>query len=500
VKVVQVEWEQGFKRAVENYQHGYLQEAVIEFQSLIAETELAGSVFPELLEALALAYIAQGNYGEAEKLFDRIFALIDSTNGSCPVQFTISVLTSRARLYLCWGYYEKAVELYERALQLVRHLLDNLPGEAENWFQTEVYLKCNLGDVFRCQGRFPEAESLLRQARILCQRIGSKHALETVDHNLALLYLAMGQAARAEEILRSLVNNTDPSRRDLPLMRSNLGRANVRLGDYAAAEKILLQVVQKDLRMLDRGSEAAVFNLLADVYLQKRKYEQAEAMSKKSLAAINQTVGLNHRLAAPALLNLACARQAQGLLDGVESLERWALSNLKEPAGKGDPDLCRIIYQIASNHHSRGQYRESQRLYEEAIELHREVFGCDHPASIGIMARLALSYADHGKGLNAATVLEEAINLVEHVPDSVLEADAVDSLEILADLSCRLQQYGTARELYERAGRLITAASRQEEDCGIHSPDKRSIPAIPPEQSCIVPVTRPLSEGSTAGH
>jgi tetratricopeptide (TPR) repeat protein len=493
---VQIEWERGFNRAVENFQSGRWQEAVEEFLSLIAEAELAGKVFPEVLEALALVFTAQGKYEEAEKLFERICAFIDGSDGACPVRFVISLQSSQAKLYHRWGDYEKAVDLYERALRLVRQLQDNLPAETETWLQTEASLTCSLGDAFRCLGRFSEAEGLLRQSRILGQRIGSKEALESVEHNLALLYLSMGQAASAAEILHNLVEDVIPPHNDLPLMLANLSRANLRLGDYASAEKNLLQVVQNHLRILDRGSQAAVYNLLAEAYLHQRKYAQAEAITRKSLAVFDETVGLNHRLVAPALLNLACALQGQGLIDGVEALEQWAVSNVKERAGKVDRDLCRTIYQIAENHHARGQLGKSHLLYEDAIELYKEVFGADHPGLLGIRARLALSYVDNGKAANATTVLQEAIDSIEQVPDHMLEAESVDSLEILGDVSWRLQHYGAARLLYQRAGRLIAAACSQAEDCRSDELAARPASTNQPEQGFVAPMSgQSLVEG-----
>jgi hypothetical protein len=45
----------------------------------------------------------------------------------------------------------------------------------------------------------------------------------------------------------------------------------------------------------DKSTEAAVCNLLAEVYLNLKKYDQAEAMCKKSLAILEQTTGLTHR-------------------------------------------------------------------------------------------------------------------------------------------------------------------------------------------------------------
>jgi tetratricopeptide (TPR) repeat protein len=485
---MQVEWEKQFEKAIEYFQNGYLSESAAELQSLIEETDLAGQFYPQLLESLAIVYTAQSKYKEAEDLFEQILSFPDLADGSCPISFMIHLLNSQAGLYRQWGYYDRAVELYKKALSLVDQSLEALPGEAARLLYLKAHLTCNLGDMFRYQGRLPESESLLLEARTLCQSVGSEHDLETVEHNLALLYLANGQAAKSVEMLRKLLEKASPSRRDLPLMLSNLARANIRCGNFATAERILEQVLRMDELKSDKSAEAAVCNLLAEVYLYLKKYEQAEAMCKKSLAIFEQTTGLTHRLVAPVLVNLACARQEQGLLDGVESLERWALSNLERKPAVPDPELCRIIYQIALNHHARGQYRKSESLYETSIKMHRELFGSEHPGSISIMAHLVLAYFEAGSFSRAKNQLHEAVELIQQIPDSLLAVDSIESLEILADLSCRFQEFRVADELYRRAGNLISAVCEPEMEDAVPGHDDRSISNFAPEESCILPV------------
>ena len=237
---MQVEWEKQFEKAIEYFQHGYLSESAAELQSLIEETELAGQFYPQLLESLAIVYTAQSKYKEAEDLFEQILSFPDLADGSCPISFMIHLLNSQSGLYRQWGYYDRAVELSKKALSLVDQSLEALPGEAARLLYLKAHLTCNLRrQCPRYQGRLPESETLLLEARTLCQSVGSEHDLETVDHNLALLYLAKGQAAKSMEMLRKLLGKASPTRRDLSLCSAIWQGANISFsGNLATAERI----------------------------------------------------------------------------------------------------------------------------------------------------------------------------------------------------------------------------------------------------------------------
>ena len=82
--------------------------------------------------------------------------------------------------------------------------------------------------------------------------------------------------------------------------------------------------------------------------------------------------------------------------------------------------------------------------------MHRELFGSEHPGSISIMAHLVLAYFEAGNFSRAKNQLHEAVDMIQQVPDSLLAVDSIESLEILADLSCRFQEFRVAGELYRR--------------------------------------------------
>jgi tetratricopeptide (TPR) repeat protein len=457
------------EKALEHYRHGYLDDAASIIKSLIEEATISAEFNPQLQQALALVYTAQGKYREAEALFEQIFSILGAAGKAYPLELILHLLNSQGQLYHEWGYSEKAAELYQKVLATACSADVDSAEASESLQRLVAHTKCNMGDVLRNLGRYGEAEALLLEAEAFCRATDSKWELETVNHNLALLYLAQERAAQAEEILTTLLETADPSRRDLSLILGSLAGANIRQGKYVAAEAILMRVLAISENLMGKAhpNAGAACSMLAEVYLLQQRYEEAEVMCRKALSVLEHTHGLEHEMVADVLLNLACARHGLGQLDGVEALERWAISNVEKLLGKSHPKLCRFTHQIALNYHNEAKYAECESYYRTAIDLYGEVNGAAHPSRLAVMAHLALAYSQSGKAEKAKALAREVVELIQQVEDAgLMTTGSVETLEILADLSYRYRDYSISQQLYNRADALLTGRSELQQATG----------------------------------
>lgn len=458
-EIARMEFEAGWLRAAEHYQHGYPNQAAEILERLLETARSTGNLSPQLLQVLAVVYAELSRYNEAEELFKEAFALLKQPACARTLKSYLDLLASHAQLYHGWGKVEKAAEIY---LQIWA-VLDESEEASLQHIRSQVI--GNLGDLFLKQGRYQEAEQAFVIARSLNQKLGNLHAELTVAHNLAVLYLALARAEEAEEILKLVVDKMAPSHRDFPNILSTLGLAHCRLGRLSSAEAILkncLSMYETNLGK-EHPQVANACNMIAEIHLLQGKYKEAEGMCRRALSLLEHSHGLDHQCSAVVLSNLSIARCAQGLLDGTEELQQWAVSNFKSVVGDEHPPFAQALHRMAVHLQQSGQHNRAEALFLRILESCRELYGHIHSYTITVMTNLALCYKEQGRQKDLAALSEEAALFARNIPDAELEYGMDQILESLADLRFFCRDYAAAANLYQRAS--VIMLTRSSEPC-----------------------------------
>ena len=212
-------------------------------RALSIRQEVLGADDPdtaETLNNLAISYVHQSRYREAESLLAQAIAVTERALG--PGHQNLShVLNDLAEVFEAQQRYLEAEPLLKRALAIretalgpdsphVAESLNNLatlyqdlgrPTETEPFLRRaiSIYQKAlgadssdlarslnNLGELYLDQGRYAEAELLYNQAMGIEERtFGPDSLVATVSSNLAVLHVASGQRSQADaEFSRSL--------------------------------------------------------------------------------------------------------------------------------------------------------------------------------------------------------------------------------------------------------------------------------------------------------
>jgi tetratricopeptide (TPR) repeat protein len=249
----------------------------------------------------------------------------------------------------------------------------------------------NLGTLLGLEGRFPEAEPLLRGWLASAEAASGPDSLDVgrAANALAAAYLAWGrrnkaetQAFRAQAIFAAHPDLEDSARVD------NLRTlASIRLeeGRYADGEALLTPLL-KTIR--DRQA-VAVYNDLAVFAIRQNRLPEAEKMAREALDRARRSLPANHPLLATTLNNFAQIERFQARYLEAERDYRLALEIWRSALGANHPDLGKGLMNLAAFYHQRGRDAGAEDLYRQAAAIFESAYGIDHPLTLVARNELA---------------------------------------------------------------------------------------------------------------
>ncbi|WP_159396863.1 CHAT domain-containing protein [Sorangium cellulosum] len=317
----------------------------------------------------------------------------------------------------------------------------------------------------RQQGNVDAAISLARQAITLLEdAVGRWHPEVAASlHNLALLYRAKGDHARAEPlveralaIFRTELEPSHPSiKTSLDLLAGlHLTKADLHLakGDYARAEPLVEKALAIYEEELGRTPPelATSLNNLAELYVKKGDYARAEPLHERALAIREKALGPEHRLVAASLDNLAMLHYAKGDHATAEPLLDRALAIREKALGRAHPDVAASLNNLAMLHYARDDYARAGRLYKQALAIREKALGPEHPDVAASLDNLAMLHYAQGDYAPAASLLDGALAIREKAlgPE---HPDVATSLSNLALLHRARGDTTRAAPLFDRA-------------------------------------------------
>jgi len=191
---------------------------------------------------LALLYVAQGKYPEAEPLYKRCLQLRKKFLGENHPDTLISI-NNLACLYFSQGRYAEAEQLFKRCLQLSEKVLGKKHPE------TLARIN-NLASLYQAQDRYTEAERFRKRCFQMCEKeLGVKHKNTLLSiNNLADVYFSKGRYNEAEPLYKrclqlreELLGENHP---DTLISINNLACLYFSQGRYAEAEQLFKRCLQ----------------------------------------------------------------------------------------------------------------------------------------------------------------------------------------------------------------------------------------------------------------
>ena len=334
------------------------------------------------LNQLALLYISQGKYNEAETLLLRSLSIMEKELGENHPHVATS-LNNLAELYHSQGKYNEAEPFFLRSLSIYENQLGENHPDVANSLN-------NLAGLYRSQGKYKVAEPLcLRSLSIYENQLGENHPhVATSLNNLASIYNYQGKYNEAEPLhLRSLSIRENQLGENHPDVASGLNDlANLYLdhGKYHEAEPLYLRSLSISEEQLGKNHPdvANSLNNLAELYLEQGKYHEAEPLYLRSLSISEEQLGEDHPHVAISLNNLASLYNYQRKYSEAESLYLRSLSIREKQLKENHPHVAQSLNNLASLYYNQGKYNEAEPLCQRALQICEQTLGIAHPTTM----------------------------------------------------------------------------------------------------------------------
>lgn len=383
-------------------------------KALALRTEIHGEDHSDVVSSmnnLALLYIDQAKYAEAEKLCSRALDISERLPDSQGAVLATSV-NSWACLLRAKGDLAGAEPFFRRALDMRRALYGNEHREVATSLN-------NLAALLHALGEYGEAESLYHEAFDLRQRLLGQEHPDVVNsmNNLALLLWEKGDYPAAaplfEEVVslqRKLVGNDHQL---VAASLNNLGLLRKAQGDYSAAESLLREAlgIQRQVLGPDHPDVAHAMNNLGGLLYARRDFEQAEPLLRESLAIRRRLFDDGHPSMAKNLNDLAALLYAKEEYTAAEALYREALEMYSKLVGPQHPRVGAILNNLASLMRATRQHEQARTLYQESLGVLRASLPEGHPYIAGPLVGLGVLLLETDDPVAAEALLQEGLEI-----------------------------------------------------------------------------------------
>jgi CHAT domain-containing protein len=237
--------------------------------------------------------------------------------------------------------------------------------------------------LYRSQGRYSEAEPLLKQALAVRKRaLGETHPdVATSLNSLALLYHSQGRYSEAEPLYKQAlalkIRALGEAHPDVATSLNNLAGLYDSQGRYSEAEPLFKQALELRKRALGETHPdvATSLNNLAGLYRNQGRYSEAEPLFKQALAVSKRILGKTHPAVATSLNNLAELYRNQGRYSEAEPLFKQALAVRKRSLGETHPDVATSLNNLATLYDSQGDSGRATAFLTQGMQIEEQNLG-----------------------------------------------------------------------------------------------------------------------------
>jgi len=209
----------------------------------------------------------------------------------------------------------------------------------------------------------------------------------------ATIRLRQGRAAEAQEILEGVVKNAAAANDAGTALeaKSDLAEVLDERGDYAAAETMAKEVLERQTETLGAGhpNTVATLALLGNIQRQQGRLAEAEATLKDAHDRFVKVLGDSHPSTIVAANNLGEILEKEGLYDRAEPFLYGALQSSRKLYGESNPTTLAGMNNLALLYESQGNFDKAEALYKSAIAIYTRTAGANHPTTIAIVNNLA---------------------------------------------------------------------------------------------------------------
>ena len=311
--------------------------------------------------------------------------------------------------YLVLGESDKAEQHLVHAQKIYRdHYKDTNPDTlGARWLLAWVYLD---------QGRYYDAETLLSDVlRKSRQVYGIEHQLD-IRSSLALTYYHLGKYKEAEssydEILqadRSKGGTVVFSLHSLCCYKCDLARVYAAQGRYEEAEQLLSKTLAASGWDAESRWRLLYTKTLGDVCRNQGRYEEAEVWLVETLDKAQNVLGDEHLGTVGIKYSLAQLRTDQCDYEDANELFDQILGTGRSRLRENHPAMSEFMNGLAVLRSKQKQYDQAESLFKEALASRQKILEEDHPDTLESKNDLGVLYKEQGRYDDAEKLILEAV-------------------------------------------------------------------------------------------
>lgn len=281
----------------------------------------------------------------------------------------------------------------------------------------------SLAELYRLQGKYDNAEKLLKRALKISESTCGKSSNEMAQslNNLARLYLTAGKYKEAEQLYSQAMgiaeNAYSPQAAVLAYSYSGLAACFQNKGEYAKAEDLYKRGLEtrENSAQVEDGEIAESYCNLATLYCSQGRYDEAEPLYKKAISLLENKFGAQHAYLANSLNSLASLYAAKGRYASATPLYKRALSISEDALGQQHPSVADSLNGLAALHCAMENYSAAEPLIIRAMRIRKTIVGTKHVFYADSLNKLAELYRKQQKLAKAEGLYHQALAIYKKV-------------------------------------------------------------------------------------
>ena len=300
----------------------------------------------------------------------------------------------------------------------------------------------------------------------LAEYLGEPMMLAQCLDHMGTVYGIQGKYEEAEALLRRAVQTTEQARGadhpDVTSSLQNLGIVLSRRGEHEEANALLRRALQIEEHALGKDHPyvaAAAHNLAAELQLQGR-YEETEALLRRALGIYERAMGPEHPDVALILNNLAPVLAGRGHSQEANALLRRALRIQERALGPDHPHVADSVQNLGNARVIEHDYVEAEALLRRALRIYERTLDADHPAVANSAHSLGSLLTIVGRSDEAHALLVRSLRIYERA----FGADDPHVADALVGLAENALARGAVHDARTHAQRATAIRESSEQD------------------------------------
>ncbi|CAF1100511.1 unnamed protein product [Adineta steineri] len=275
-------------------------------------------------------------------------------------------------------------------------------------------------------------------------------------HKLGKLMLSMGEAERAEQLYKVLLEMTDnDDKKEIIRLYEILGNIKYQNGSYGEASHFFERKLQIEQKFLPpyHSDVASTYSSIGVLYSKMGKLEKALLSHQKALEIQKHVLPPNHPDLAITYDNIGTVNRKMGNYPTALSFQQLALQINEKVLPSNHPDLALNYNNIATTYKSMGNQLEALSFLQKTRQIEEMILPSDSSTLAATYDNIGGIYQDMNQYENAAFFYEKALEINEKVLHSNHPELSITYSNI-GNVKYHIRDYVSALSFYHKARRI----------------------------------------------